>query len=267
MRNVRVCIAYDGSKFFGWQRQAGFISVQEALEDALLALVGERIIAQGSGRTDTGVHALAQVANFHVDTRLDDNRLCNGLNAHLPPGVVVRALETCPDAFHARFSAVGKRYLYAVTNRRFASPFVRERAWWVRDPLDLPRMRAAARRLVGTHDYSSFESAGSPRSTSVRTLRRVRWIVRREAFGVVLEADGFLYNMARAIAGTLVEVGRGKLDAEDVSRILAAQDRKLAGPTAPPHGLYLLRVLYPQPCFVAALQQQHDWRRGRTREG
>ncbi|MBM3978019.1 MAG: tRNA pseudouridine(38-40) synthase TruA [Planctomycetes bacterium] len=250
MRNVRVLIAYDGSRFFGWQRQAGFVSVQEAVEDGLLALCGERIVVHGSGRTDTGVHALRQVASFHLDTRLDDDRLCHALNAHLPDGVVVRALETCADDFHARFSARGKRYLYCIARTRFASPFHENRAWWVPEALDVARMRAAAAVLLGRHDFSAFESAGSPRSTSVRTLRGLRCIERREWVGLVLEADGFLYNMARSIAGTLVDAGRGKLGAPEVSAILASCDRKRAGATAPAHGLYLLRVLYPEACFL-----------------
>jgi tRNA pseudouridine38-40 synthase len=249
MRNVRILVAYDGARFFGWQRQAGFVSVQESLEDGLLAVLGERIVVHGSGRTDTGVHALRQVANFHVDTRLDDDRLCNALNAHLPEGVVVRALETCADEFHARFSARGKRYAYCIARTRFASPFVAGRAWWVREPLDVARMRAAAARLLGTHDFSAFESSGSPRSSSVRTLRRARWLVRRESLVLILEADGFLYNMARSIAGTLADAGRGKLSPDDVSAVLASRDRRRAGATAPAHGLYLLRVLFAEPCF------------------
>lgn len=250
MRNVRILIAYDGARFFGWQRQAGFVSVQEALEDGLLALLGERIVVHGSGRTDTGVHALRQVASFHVDTRLDDDRLCNALNAHLPDGVVVRALETCADDFHARFSARGKRYAYCFTRTRFATPFVEGRAWWVPESLDVARMRAAGERLLGTHDFSAFESAGSPRSSSVRTLRRLRWIERRERLVLVLEADGFLYNMARSIAGTLADAGRGKATPAEVADVLAARDRRRAGATAPAHGLYLARVLYSEPCFV-----------------
>lgn len=250
MRNVRILVAYDGARFYGWQRQAGFVSVQEALEDALLALLGERIVVHGSGRTDTGVHALRQVASFHIDTRLDDDRLCNALNAHLADGVVVRALETCADAFHARFSARGKRYLYCIGRTRFATPFDAGRAWWVPERLDVERMRAAALPLLGTHDFSAFESAGSPRSSSVRTLRRARWLVRRERLALVLEADGFLYNMARSIAGTLVDAGRGKLDAAAVAAILAGRDRRRAGATAPAHGLYLLRVLYDDACFT-----------------
>lgn len=259
IRNVRALVAYDGGRFFGWQRQEGFDTVQAAIEDALAALLREHVVVHGSGRTDTGVHALRQVASFHVDTRLDDNRLLNALNAYLPQGVALRALETCRDDFHARFSATGKRYLYLLANSRFALPWAAGRAWCVREPLDVAAMRAAARSLLGTHDFSAFASQGSPRTSYVRTLRELRLLARREGFAFVLEADGFLYNMARALVGTLAEVGRGALEPAAVASILASRDRRLAGPTAPAEGLYLLRVLYAEACF----QGPRWWRAAR----
>lgn len=252
MRNVRVLVAYDGSCYHGWQRQSGFPSVQEELEGALATLVGEPVSVHGSGRTDTGVHALGQVASFHLETRLDDTTLRNALNAHLPSDVVVRAAETCPDDFHARFSARGKRYAYAVTTAPVRSPFARRRAHSVRGPLDTGAMQRAAAQLLGRHDFRAFAGAGSPRRTTVRSLQHARWIVRRERLVLVVQGDGFLYNMVRNLAGTLLEVGRGKLAPEEVGAILAGRDRRRAGPTAPAHGLYLLRVLYPEPVFAAS---------------
>lgn len=249
MRNVRIQVAYDGSRFFGWQRQAGFMSVQEALEEALVSLLGETVTVHGAGRTDTGVHALRQVASFHVQTRLEDERLLHALNAHVASGITVRALETCRDDFHARFDACGKRYLYRVATARFRPPFGRELVHWLRDPLDLAAMRRAAGHLVGRRDFSALANAGSPRSSNVRHLRAVRLVARRAGFGIVVAADGFLYNMVRTIAGTLIEVGRGKLDPDRLPEILASGDRTLAGPTAPPNGLYLLSVQYREPCF------------------
>jgi tRNA pseudouridine38-40 synthase len=245
MRNVRVRLAYDGSRFYGWQRQEGFESVQEALEDALQALLGERIVVHGSGRTDTGVHALGQTASFHVETSLSDHRLLHALNAHLAEGVVLEALETCPDDFHAQKSARGKRYLYLVQNSAFRPAFGRAFRHWVPGALDLEAMRRAARSLVGEHDFSSFASAGSPRRSNVRRVTGLHLWRRRETLCLAIQGNGFLYNMVRAIAGTLLEVGRGKLAPERVAEILAARDRRLAGPTAPAAGLYLLRVLYP----------------------
>jgi tRNA pseudouridine38-40 synthase len=250
VRNVRVLLAYDGSRFHGWQRQEGFPSVQAGLEDALLALVGERVAVIGAGRTDTGVHALGQVASFHVETRLADERLLFALNAHLPEGLVARALETCGDAFHAQKDARGKRYAYLVRTETFPLPIGRGHWHWVMDPLDLGAMRAAARHFVGRHDFGALASAGSPRKSNERRIRSLHLLVRRHGFALVVEGDGFLYNMVRTIAGTLIDVGRGKLGAREVGEILRSRDRREAGPTAPPSGLYLASVLYREPVFA-----------------
>lgn len=242
-------LAYDGSAFYGWQRQAGFGSVQEALEDALEDLLGARVPVHGAGRTDTGVHALGQVASCHLDTRLDDNRLLFALNAHLPPTVVVTDLETCADDFHAQVHARGKRYLYLWRTTRFRPPFGQRHASWIPDPLDLGAMRAGAAHLVGEHDFSALANAGSPRKSNVRTITGIRLLARRDALALVVGGSGFLYNMVRTIAGTILEVGRGKILPDEVAAILAAGDRTRAGPTAPACGLYLLSVRYPGSCF------------------
>jgi tRNA pseudouridine38-40 synthase len=250
VRNVRLLVSYDGSRFFGWQRQDGFASVQQALEEAFEALTGERVVVHGSGRTDTGVHALGQVAHAHVQSGLADDRLRHALNHHVPEGVVVRRLETCRDDFHARYDARGKRYAYLVATARFRPPFGRTYQHWVHDKLDLRAMRAAAALLLGRHDFSAFASSGSPRKSNVRHLRALHLLARRERFALVAQADGFLYNMVRALAGTLIDVGRGKLAPEDVRAILERRDRKQAGPTAPPEGLYLVSVQYAEPVFA-----------------
>ncbi len=257
LRNVRVLLAYDGSLFYGWQRQDGFESVQEALEDALESLLGERIVVRGSGRTDTGVHALGQVAHFHVETKLSDDRLRHALNAHLVDGILVRRLETCRDDFHAQYDARGKRYFYLTLTERFRPPFGQAFAHWVRDSLDLGEMRRAAAALVGEHDFSAFCNAGSPRADNVRHLRSVHILARRQGFAIVVEANGFLYNMVRAIAGTLIEVGRARMSADDIGDILAQGERGLAGPTAPACGLYLLSVRYPETCFAGPDRGPH----------
>lgn len=250
MRNVRLLVSYDGSKFFGWQRQDGFDSVQQSLEEAVLAATGQRATVHGAGRTDTGVHALGQVASLHLDTRLDDDRLRHAVNAHLPAGIVVREAETCPDDFHARFSAISKRYAYHVATTRFAPPFGRGHTCWIAWPLDVARMRRAARALVGRHDFAAFGNTGSPRSTTVRTVQHLRFVARRERFFFVIQGDGFLYNMVRTIAGTLIDVGRGKLDEGACARALESRSRDDAGPTAAATGLYLVSVQYPERLFA-----------------
>jgi len=249
MRNVRFEVAYDGSRFFGWQRQDGFESVQGALEEALATLLDTVVSVQGAGRTDTGVHALRQVAHVHVDTRLDDDRLRHALNAHLPEGVIVRRLETCRDDFHSRFHATGKRYLYLTATTRFRPPFGRAFCHWVAQPLDRRSMAAAARVLEGRHDFKAFGNTGSARRTTVRTVHHVRLVARRERFALVVQGDGFLYNMVRNIAGTLIEVGKGRRAVEDVAEALRSGRRELAGATAPAAGLFLVRVFYAEPTF------------------
>jgi tRNA pseudouridine38-40 synthase len=254
VRNVRVLLAYDGSRFHGWQRQEGFPSAQASLEDALLALLGERASVIGAGRTDAGVHALGQVASFHVETRLADERLLFALNAHLPEGLVARALETCGDAFHAQKDARGKRYAYLVRTETFPLPLGRGQWHWVCEALDLHAMREAACHFVGRHDFGALASAGSPRKSNERHVRSVHFLVKRRGFALVVEGDGFLYNMVRTMVGTLLEVGRGKRASASIPALLAGKDRREAGPTAPPEGLYLVRVRYDDACFVRPLR-------------
>ncbi|MEW6074571.1 MAG: tRNA pseudouridine(38-40) synthase TruA [Planctomycetota bacterium] len=260
LRNVRVLLAYDGAQFYGWQRQEGFESVQQAMEEALEPLVRQRTVVHGAGRTDTGVHALGQVASFHADTRLDDGKLLFALNAHLPAGIAVQDLETCPDDFHAQRSARGKRYGYLVRLGPVRPPFGRAHSHWVPHALDLGAMRQAARAFLGERDFSAVANAGSPRRSNVRRIGALHLFARRRALGVLIQGDGFLYNMVRTIVGTLLDVGRGKLAAGAVPAILSAGDRREAGPTAPAEGLYLLSVLYPEPCFLR--RRRRSWREG-----
>lgn len=249
MRTFRLQIAYDGSKFFGWQRQDGFASVQQALEEALLSLTGQTVTVHGSGRTDTGVHALAQVAHVHLETRLEADRLRHAINAHAAPGVVVRRAEACREGFHARFDARSKRYMYLTVTSRFPPPFARELCHWVSYPLDFASMRLAAAALVGEHDFRAFGNSGSPRATTVRRVHGLRFIPRARSFAFVVQGNGFLYNMVRTIAGTLLDVGRRKLDPGCIARALASGDREELGATAPPNGLYLVSVQYAEPVF------------------
>jgi tRNA pseudouridine38-40 synthase len=235
---------------------------------------------QGAGRTDTGVHALGQVAHVHVETRLTDGELTRALNAHLPASIVVRRVETCREDFHARFSAVSKRYAYWTATTRFPPPFSKSQIHWAPGLLDLDRMRTAAGFLLGRHDFAAFSSTGSPRASTVREVQRLHFVLRRHRFAFVIQADGFLYNMVRAIAGTLLDVGRGRLDPGVVLRALEGAPRSTLGPTAPAAGLYLLSIQYAEDVFVGreradstgstarrALDPKRSWPQGMENQG
>lgn len=250
LRNVRIQVAYDGSDFFGWQRQDGFVSVQAAIEDALAELLDRIVVIHGAGRTDTGVHGLRQVAHFHVDTKIPDERIMHALNALTPAGIAVRGAETCRDDFHARFDALGKRYVYLVQTTRFRPALGGHMVHWEPIRLDREAMVEAASRIVGKRDFAALGNTGSPRKSTVRHVQHIRLVARRERIAVVVQGDGFLYNMVRTIAGTLLAVGKGRMSPGDVSAALEARERKLAGPTAPASGLYLARVMYSEPTFV-----------------
>lgn len=248
MPRYALTIEYDGSGFVGWQRQDNGPSVQAALEAAVQAFSGDRVTVEGAGRTDTGVHALAQVA--HVDLTRDHavSTVRDALNHHLRPApvVVLRAVAV-EDGFHARFSAVGRSYRYRILNRRAPPALQRGRVWWVPAPLDGPAMHAAAQVLVGRHDFTTFRASLCQAASPVKTLDRLE--VRRDGEEILVLADArsFLHRQVRNMVGTLKRVGEGKWTADDVAAALAARDRARGGPTAPPAGLYLAAVRYPQP--------------------
>jgi len=257
MRTVKLTVAYDGTRFVGWQRQASGESIQGWLERALEPLEGAPVTVHGAGRTDAGVHALGQVASVSLGGTHDSATLMRALNAQLPPDIRVRAVEDVAADFHARFSARRKTYRYLVRNATFANPFERTFAWHVPEPLRVTDMIAAAASLRGRHDFSAFRSTGSDVTTTVRTIRRselrgladAQYLPDTSAGGVLLayevEGEGFLRHMVRAIVGTLVEVGRGARTAESMTSLLeVGTARAEAGPTAPAHGLYLVGVAY-----------------------
>ncbi|MDP6466954.1 MAG: tRNA pseudouridine(38-40) synthase TruA [Pirellulaceae bacterium] len=252
MRCFHLTVAYDGTDFFGWQWQPDRRTVQGALEEAIQRVTSEKLRVAGSGRTDAGVHAYGQAVSFTSSTRLEADVLLRALNANLSHDVrVVNVTEASSD-FCAMRTSTGKRYRYLIYNAPIPDVFSRQRVWFVYDHLDVDAMRDAARRLVGRHDFKSYETSGSPRVGTCRTIRDLT--VSRGPHGIdqnrimiEVEADGFLYNMVRNLVGTLVEVGKGKQSVEWPEEILAARDRRLAGPTAPPQGLYLLQVFFPSP--------------------
>ena len=245
-RNIALVLAYDGTDFHGWQRQPGLRTVQGELEKALTQLTGATPNCNASGRTDAGVHAIGQVVNFQTESRHEPATFVKALNALMPPDVRVREAREAPPDFHATLSAVSKRYRYVIDNGRVAAdPFTLRYAWHVYLPLDVAAMQQAGRALVGTHDFRSFETEWPNRKTSVRTITDLAVERDGDRVRVEVEADGFLYNMVRAIAGTLMLVGTGKRPEAWVGDVLEAQTRVEAGPTAPPQGLFLLHVRYP----------------------
>ena len=276
MRTLKLTIAYDGTAYAGWQYQCGVPTVQEALEGAIEKVTGQRVRVLASGRTDAGVHALGQVVGFRTESRLTPEVFLRALNANLPQDIAVLDVAEAPEDFHAIAQVVRKRYRYVIYDGAIRDVFRRCYAWHYRyGRLDVEVMQRAAVALVGTHDFSSFESSGAERKTSVRTIYELcvergrtgnnlpspfgrgaggeggneRCVEQGRAgecnfIAIEIEADGFLYNMVRAIVGTLVEVGRSERPERWPGEVLRAMDRRVAGPTAPPEGLFLVKVEY-----------------------
>lgn len=244
MRNIKCVIAYDGTGYCGWQMQAGDRTVQGVVEDALSAILKHPVRVTASGRTDAGVHALGQVINFTTGTGIPVQGMLRGLNSILPDDVaVLSACEAAMD-FHARFHARSKTYAYVMDTTPVRNPFVQRYALHVGGPLDVEAMRAAAHSLEGEHDFASFQAAGSEVRTTVRTLYISEVIMKEDKVYLWMQGSGFLRHMVRNIAGTLLLVGRRRLDPADMHGIMALRDRSRAGPTAPPQGLYLVGVAY-----------------------
>lgn len=255
-RTFKLTVAYDGTAYSGWQAQRGRRTIQGELEAALLRILRSETNVRASGRTDAGVHALGQVVSFEAATTIAGPRLQRALNGHLPADISVLTLEDAPPGFHATYDAVGKLYRYVLCDGPLRDVFRQRYCWQYPQRLCAETMHEAAQLLLGTHDFRSFESHWPNRQSSVRTVSRLD--VRREAawgpdtLTVEAYADGFLYNMVRALVGTLVEVGRGRRPAGWVGEVLAAQDRGRAGHTAPPQGLYLVQVDFPPPDELTA---------------
>jgi tRNA pseudouridine38-40 synthase len=244
MRTLKITLAYDGTRFVGWQRQAEGESIQGLLEDALARFEGAPVTVHGAGRTDAGVHALGQVASVRVTCAHDVETLSRALNVHLPPEVRVVAVEEASQDFHARFSARSKTYRYQIRNAAIATPFERLYVWHLPERLTLASMQQAAATLVGTHDFAAFRSVGGDTVSTVRTVTASTWEAHDGLLVYEIRGNGFLRHMVRAIVGTLVDVGRGWRTAESVAGLLAGGRRSDAAATAPPHGLFLVGVDY-----------------------
>lgn len=247
MQVYRLTIQYNGSSWSGWQRQLGVPTIQEKLEDALTELFGgEKIVCHASGRTDAGVHALAQVVSFRAETPRDPDRMRLGLNTMLPPSISVVEMMHAPADFHARFSAHGKTYRYVILDRRDRSPFHHDRALHVRVPFDWRAVEAALPALVGTHDFTAFRGAGCTAKSPVRTIRRAEHIPRGEEHWIEFEGQGFLRYQVRRMVGTLLDIGKGRHPPERMAEVIASKDREKCGRTVLAGGLYLVSVTYPE---------------------
>jgi tRNA pseudouridine38-40 synthase len=242
--NLKITIEYDGTGYCGWQIQPNGESIQAVLERAISTFFRTPTRITGAGRTDAGVHAVGQVANFNVDKEYDRHRILRGLNALTPVDITIKEVEVVPDTFDARHDGRSRVYEYHVLNRPTPSPFYRNRAWHVHEELDRTAMSAAIVCLVGEHDFSSFRAAGCQAIHPFRKVYRTSLESRGELLIYTIEATAFLRHMVRNIVGTLVEVGRGLRPAQSIGELLEARDRIQAGPTAPPHGLFLLEVNY-----------------------
>jgi len=272
-RNIRIILRYDGTRYSGWQFQKNAETVQEAIESALERIIGRKVKLTGAGRTDSGVHAVGQVANFNTHSRLALNKIKDALNSSLAEDILIVSAESAPLKFDSQRSARSKRYRYTVTTARFTDPFIRHFASRFSYPLNIRSMRRAAKALTGRHDFRAFQASGSGESNmvrqahhtpspstgsgrmpslsrqnlskgTVRTIKKIKIEKRGDLVYIDLWADGFLYNMVRTIAGTLLEIGRGKMLEKSIQEMLLKRDRRSAGPTAPAKGLCLMSVEY-----------------------
>lgn len=243
MRNLKLTIQYDGTKYCGWQKQPNSSGIQGTIEYAIYEITKEKVNIIGSGRTDAGVHALGQVANFKTNSNIPAARIPDALNAKLPKDISIIDCQEVSDDFHSRYSATGKIYRYLIYNKPYRSPLYKDISYHVRYDLDIEKMRVEAQSLLGTHEFKGFMSSGSSVKDTVRTIHNISIEESGDLIVLEMEGNGFLYNMVRIIVGTLVDIGRGRID-KPLEEIIASQDRGEAGHTAPAHGLFLKKVHY-----------------------
>ncbi|MBQ8952983.1 MAG: tRNA pseudouridine(38-40) synthase TruA [Clostridia bacterium] len=259
MARIRLTVEYDGTNYSGWQRQENAVSVQQRLEEALEKLLREPVRVTGASRTDAGVHALGQTVHFDTASRIPPEKYAFALNTMLPDDIRVRASQAAAPDFHARFHARGKIYRYMMFNSPHASALLRSSHAHVMYPLDVALMNAEARAVTGTHDFAAFAASGSVAKDTVRTIYDCRVARSGEEVMLLVHGSGFLYNMVRILAGTLIQVGSGKLERGAIERALSGRSRLALGVTAPAHGLTLMRVFYEddadqaRPCFEEIL--------------
>jgi len=244
-KNFKIIIEYDGSSYHGWQRQKDLRTIQGEIEKALLKMTGNKVNLTGSGRTDAGVHAFAQTANFHCDTVLLPEVFYKGLNSLLPNDIIIKECKEVDEKFHARYDVKSKIYSYRILNCHTPVAIGRQYAWFIRKKLDLHAMQSSISHMTGMHDFKAFEGTGSPRSHTIRNIIDAKIKEKNYQYLYIeIKADGFLKYMVRNIVGTLADVGLHKITPDDFKQILLSMDRNKAGATAPPHGLFLMHVKY-----------------------
>ena len=244
-KNFKLIIEYDGSSYHGWQRQKNRKTIQGEIEKAIMTITGKKIALTGSGRTDAGVHAFGQVANFYCDTEISPEVFQRGLNSLMPKDIIIKECNTVNEKFHARYDAKTKTYQYRILNRTTPAAICRQYSWFIKKKLDLDAIQSAILHIIGTNDFKAFEGAGSPRSSTKRRVINADLQQKKKKYLIFeIEADGFLRFMVRNIVGTLLDVGLCKITPDDFKKILLSKDRNLAGATAPPHGLFLMNVKY-----------------------
>jgi len=244
MRNIKLTIEYDGTNHAGWQVQKNAKTIQEVLEDALRKILQRKVVLYSSGRTDSGVHAQAQVANFKSDTKLSCDSIVRALNSCLPEDIAIKKAQDVPLSFHSRFSAKSKLYRYTILNSKTRSPLARHFSCHIPYKLDIKAMRLAAKHIIGRRDFKSFQATDKIKRPSVRTIKNISIKKPGDFIYIDVEADGFLYRMVRNIVGTLLDAGRGKIRHNDVKAVIKTCDRTKSGPTAKPLGLCLIKVKY-----------------------
>ena len=245
MRNLKLTMQYDGSRYKGWQRLGSSdMTIQERIENVLIKMTGEKIELIGSGRTDAGVHALQQAANFKTKDQRAVKEIITYLNAYLPEDIVIKRVEEVNERFHARYNAVSKTYMYRIWNHSYSNPFLRKHIVHIQEELNLVAMKQAACFLIGEHDFTSFRASKSKKKSNIRTIYSIEIHKNETIIEMTVHGSGFLHNMVRIIVGTLLEVGRGKMKPETVKYILDQRDRSLAGATAPAKGLFLYTIEY-----------------------
>ena len=244
MRNIKLTIEYDGKDFKGWQKQPNKLNIQGEIERAIENITGEKVELIASGRTDAGVHAMGQVANFKTSSNISIEKIPIAINSQVKNSIRIQKAEEVDEKFHSRYNCKKKTYRYVIDNSKYGSAIYRNMAYHMPIPLNIEEMKKAIKYFEGEHDFKSFKSSGTSSKSSIRTIYSANIVKEGTNIGIDLTGNGFLYNMVRIISGTLLDVGLGKIKAEDIPKIIEAKDRKKAGKTLPAHGLILLMVEY-----------------------